>query len=716
MSAATDRLTSGYYNSQPKTVANPGGMEDGGHVQNFPAALVDVGAAAVEMIADNAATKADILADNDDTEAAIVASNTATAAAVAASAETATDARDTTLAARDAAVDASTAAVAASGIAVRVVLANFPDRVDATGSVFTEALTGDPATAASPDGAKIVDAAGYGYVYQSAGAATLAHKGVVTAGAEYVIEIAVEIEQTVVGAGETPAARIRLQGLDEDYASTGAGATGPLVETPIGVTVVTRRFAYTAPPGGTAWPQAGVALWLRPAVDINRKSDDSGAAAGSTARVRRMSIRDVTSVVDAEAAAQEAADNAASIALSTQAQAEAGTDAGSVMSPLRVAQAIAVQALSIGAVFKSAAAPGARFLACDGASYLEASYPALAAILGDRHAAYSISTPTVKATYSFPGLLVEAAFAIATGTNGNIQTSTDGQTWTERALSMANFSVGRGAVKLAAKYMVYGVPASSADRCLVSSANGTTGWADVAAFGTFNNGQGGISSMAYGVINGAATVVAVGGASSAAAQIRYSTDEGATWTHGGSWASTPSDQTTPKALIANGVLGLWQPSPATFKRASNMASINDVTGMPSSPVSFDLGDGLFVCLTATGEVYTSADLEAFTYREPPPGTPAFTGYLGYFNGQHHFKATVGALVKVFATADFASWRRVSMPQAVGSATGPLRPIGAKFLAPNGGATATLASWLHNPATEFPVPLITGDLTSYIKAL
>ncbi len=39
---AQDRLSSGYYNSLPKSAENPGGLGSNGHVVNFPALLVDV--------------------------------------------------------------------------------------------------------------------------------------------------------------------------------------------------------------------------------------------------------------------------------------------------------------------------------------------------------------------------------------------------------------------------------------------------------------------------------------------------------------------------------------------------------------------------------------------------------------------------------------------------------------------------------------------------
>lgn len=46
MSTAQERLQQGYYNSAAVSGANPGGLASGGHVQNFPAALADIGAVA----------------------------------------------------------------------------------------------------------------------------------------------------------------------------------------------------------------------------------------------------------------------------------------------------------------------------------------------------------------------------------------------------------------------------------------------------------------------------------------------------------------------------------------------------------------------------------------------------------------------------------------------------------------------------------------------
>lgn len=56
MTTPLERLQTGYYNSNPVSVANPGGLDDDGHVANFPAALSD--AAAVAVLAAGSASEA----------------------------------------------------------------------------------------------------------------------------------------------------------------------------------------------------------------------------------------------------------------------------------------------------------------------------------------------------------------------------------------------------------------------------------------------------------------------------------------------------------------------------------------------------------------------------------------------------------------------------------------------------------------------------------
>lgn len=49
MSTPQERLIGGFYNSAAWSGANPGGLANGGHVQNFPAALEDIGAVAQDV-------------------------------------------------------------------------------------------------------------------------------------------------------------------------------------------------------------------------------------------------------------------------------------------------------------------------------------------------------------------------------------------------------------------------------------------------------------------------------------------------------------------------------------------------------------------------------------------------------------------------------------------------------------------------------------------
>ena len=441
MSAARDRLKTGYYNNRELAAgSNPGGMARNGHRVNFTLALKDVGDVAQEIVDDNDALLAAVVADNDATQAAIASDNAAAVAAVDADATAANASKVAAAASEGAASGSATTATNAATDARRTVANNFPDRLDATGSWFTEASVGDPGTVASP-ASGISNVAGYGFEYTKANSqGQLFTKGALAAANGKVYEVEAEVEWTVKGGAETPSLTVGVQGLDAAFANAGGQVQAPLQAVgAVGVVTMKYRFGYTAPAGGAAWPTPGASIWLRPYVLFNRKSDNSGPVTASTARVRRLTVRDVTAVVAAEISAAAAAASAASVTVASQAEAEQGTGTGLMSSPL-VAQAIAAQATPIGSVVRSVASPGAKFLLCDGASYLKATYPTLSALLGDRFATYSITIPTVKAGFSFRALYTEPGLVIAAGTNGNIQTSADAATWTERALSTTNFN------------------------------------------------------------------------------------------------------------------------------------------------------------------------------------------------------------------------------------------------------------------------------------
>ena len=84
---ALDRLRDGYYNSRPKTDANPGGLASNGHATSFPAALEDIAQGVDEAVA--------LLGET--TEELLAGANAALDAKVGA----AQDALDDTIAARD---------------------------------------------------------------------------------------------------------------------------------------------------------------------------------------------------------------------------------------------------------------------------------------------------------------------------------------------------------------------------------------------------------------------------------------------------------------------------------------------------------------------------------------------------------------------------------------------------------------------------------------
>lgn len=62
---ALDRLSGAYYNSNPVSVANPGGFDNDGHETNFFAAINDVAEVAADTIAQTAATEASAVAARD---------------------------------------------------------------------------------------------------------------------------------------------------------------------------------------------------------------------------------------------------------------------------------------------------------------------------------------------------------------------------------------------------------------------------------------------------------------------------------------------------------------------------------------------------------------------------------------------------------------------------------------------------------------------------
>lgn len=179
-------------------------------------------------------------------------------------------------------------------------LVAWPERFDGAGTYFSTQGAGAPLTTwFAPT---IAVAAGYGNVAQYTGSAVIYTRGAAPAGPSKVYEIEAEIEQVSVGGGETPAARVGIYAMKSDYTSaTTPSVSSALTVTPAAqVTVIKARFAFAAGAGMAAWGSPSEAVFLRPFAEINRKSDDSGAAATSVARVRRLKVTDVTAQAGAE--------------------------------------------------------------------------------------------------------------------------------------------------------------------------------------------------------------------------------------------------------------------------------------------------------------------------------------------------------------------------------------------------------------------------------
>jgi hypothetical protein len=266
--------------------------------------------------------------------AATLATNQATAAAGSAStAGTAvTNAGNSATAANTSAVNAASAYNATVATAANL----FPERLDATGSTFyyttSAVLTAGSPTAismATGDQTKIITETNYGLVYNFSGlTGYFANRGAVPAVAARVYEVTYEFNLSVYGS--TPfVPKIALEGMTTTYTDLGmASVTLPTVSA-VGVVSGSVRFSNAAATGITAWPTNSV--WLRPVFY-------GSGGTGSTIYIRRMTIKDITSVVSAEFQATAAAASAST------ASTQAGLAGGSATSATTSANTATSQA------------------------------------------------------------------------------------------------------------------------------------------------------------------------------------------------------------------------------------------------------------------------------------------------------------------------------------------------------------------------------------
>lgn len=158
---ALDRLGAGYYNSRPKTDANPGGMASNGHVTSFPAALVDIAQGIDEGVERLAETTAGLIgAANGTLDAKVAAAQDALDDTVAAR-DVTTGARDAALGYRNQASEFADEAEISAGIAAGFSATSVTERTIGggekaftvgVGKRFGDALFVTAKSASDPDG------------------------------------------------------------------------------------------------------------------------------------------------------------------------------------------------------------------------------------------------------------------------------------------------------------------------------------------------------------------------------------------------------------------------------------------------------------------------------------------------------------------------------------------------------------------------------------
>jgi hypothetical protein len=179
-----------------------------------------------------------------------------------------------------------------------------PELLDAIGFHFTTQGAGDPLATWAPP-ASIPTVAGFGPVASfTGGASALYQRRVLPCASTRIWEVEADVEQVSVGGGESPVARLGIRSLKSDFSDTSGApevyGTPSAVLTAGQIVTISYRFAAVAPTHGSAWADPGTAIYLRPLVQVNQKSDLSGPCTTSIARVRRLKVRDVTDSVGVE--------------------------------------------------------------------------------------------------------------------------------------------------------------------------------------------------------------------------------------------------------------------------------------------------------------------------------------------------------------------------------------------------------------------------------
>jgi hypothetical protein len=207
---------------------------------------------------------------------------------------------------------AATSASAASSSATQAKVtasSMFPERLDSTASTFTQSGLGSPESIAIVPPANIENLAGVGYVWTPTNATAtspaLASRGVLPAIAGKVYETEVEYELIALNGG-TATAITYLSSLTSDYQYTSAspnrGSFLGAMPTE-GLYAWKYRWSSADASNVIGWRDPSLAVWLRVSA---RLTLTQGPTLWPTYRIRRFTIRDVTSVAQAEASAAAA--------------------------------------------------------------------------------------------------------------------------------------------------------------------------------------------------------------------------------------------------------------------------------------------------------------------------------------------------------------------------------------------------------------------------
>ncbi|MBY0395661.1 MAG: DUF1983 domain-containing protein [Thermoleophilia bacterium] len=397
----------------------------------------------------------------------------------------------------------------------------FPDTFANAGEAFTAQGSGDPSAVTSPT--PIVTIAGFGPAAETpAGGNAINTRQVIPAVAGRVIEVTAEAQLSVLAGGATVTVRPTITSLGGSYTASIGTAAGP--SSTFGavgdILTVTRRFSNVAPAGGTAW--IGAPVWLRMGVQAQ-------GSAGSTVRVRRLTVRDVTALVAAEVQATAAASSASAAATSATA---AGTSASASQTSATNA------ATSAGAASTSAT---------------NASNSATSA-------AGSASTATTQATNAANS--ATAAGGSATAAAGSASTAST------QATNAGNSATAAQASRVAAE---------SARDAALGSATAAASSASAAA----------TSATAAGTSASAANTSATNAATSAGAASTSATNASNSATSAAGSASTATTQATNAANSATAAGGSATAAAGSASTASTQATNagNSATAAAASAVS-----------------------------------------------------------------------------------------------------------------------------------